>query len=63
MTIQCCKCHKVKLGSEWTRLPGVVQGAVSHTYCPVCLADTLKEVHAQQGTYANEVVRSVMASI
>ena len=48
MTIQCCRCKKVKAGKAWT-LPGHMDPAtVSHSYCPVCLEQTVDEMRAER---------------
>jgi hypothetical protein len=38
MTVQCCQCKKVRLQNYWDIPRKPVEGTVSHTYCPVCLA-------------------------
>lgn len=47
MTIQCCKCKKVRVGDEWVRPGGAPDGNTSHTYCPVCLKVTVLELRAE----------------
>jgi hypothetical protein len=47
MTIQCCRCKRVRNGEEWTP-PGVASlEAVSHTYCPTCLDESMAEMKAE----------------
>ena len=36
MTVQCCKCKKIRVGSRWVALYGPLLGEASHTYCPTC---------------------------
>jgi hypothetical protein len=48
MTIQCCKCKRIREGGGWME---VAEGAstpeqVSHGYCPVCAAAAFKEIRA-----------------
>ena len=40
MTRQCCKCRRVADGGEWILPAALEQDNVTHTYCPVCLAET-----------------------
>jgi len=40
MTVQCCKCKKVRLNREWIAPLAPPQGMVSHSYCPVCAEET-----------------------
>lgn len=42
MTIACCKCKRTREGGEWKRSPKV-DLAISHTYCPACLAAAMTE--------------------
>ena len=57
MTIQCCKCNKVRAGAEWM-LPGApLDESASHTYCPTCLSQCLTEMRAQRAR-ANQVKRA-----
>lgn len=44
MTVQCCKCKKVKSSRGWARPAGVLDGDVSHTYCPVCFKQARAEI-------------------
>lgn len=48
MTIQCCKCHKVKAGSEWTHPAVSANEPVSHSYCPDCFTQTRAEMRAER---------------
>lgn len=43
MTIQCCKCKRVRSGDKWQSHPETDPFA-SHTYCPVCLGDIRSEL-------------------
>ena len=44
MTIQCCKCFKIKSDNQWTPKNVMLGGEVSHTYCPECRDHTLAEI-------------------
>jgi|ADurb_H2B_03_Slu_FD_contig_21_2626392_length_376_multi_4_in_0_out_0_2 hypothetical protein len=46
MTIQCCKCHKVKSGDKWLKPNSrtLRTEMVTHTYCPSCFDETLHEI-------------------
>ena len=48
MTIQCCKCHKVKIADEWTPSAISHTDPVSHTYCPICFAEAQSAIRAEQ---------------
>ena len=47
MTVQCCKCHKVRVDDHWVDLPRPVRlsGQVSHGYCPKCAEEAFAEIH------------------
>jgi ribosomal protein L44E len=49
MTVQCCVCRKYRVKNSWKRAANV-EGDVSHTYCPVCKEQALKEI--ERGTKA-----------
>jgi len=44
MTIQCCKCKRVRADNLWAKAHDRMQDAVSHTYCPECLSDARAEI-------------------
>ena len=54
MTIQCCKCKKVRVGDEWVRPGGAPDANTSHTYCPVCLEATVLELRVQATDLASD---------
>lgn len=49
MTVQCCKCKKVRSSREWIRSEAPLPERVSHTYCPDCLSETLQEFRREAG--------------
>ena len=42
MTIQCCKCKKVRTEGGWNAGEKPAGDAVSHTYCPTCLGEAME---------------------
>jgi len=40
MTVQCCKCHRVRNQKGWEKpiKTNLIGEATSHTYCPSCYA-------------------------
>lgn len=44
--VQCCVCKKIRIiingKEEWVEMMAP-EGMISHTYCPVCYADFLKD--------------------
>jgi len=46
MTIQCCKCRRIREKGEWNRPPARLAGDISHTYCPACYDECLAEIDA-----------------
>jgi hypothetical protein len=44
MTVQCCKCKRVRAANEWSKPHEIMHDAVSHTYCPDCLSVTRAEI-------------------
>ena len=58
MTIQCCRCKRVRSGEEWT-LPGPAPSeTVSHTYCPVCLSESIDELKQERAGWARPSYRA-----
>ena len=47
MTVQCCKCKKVKYKTDWVAVAGTLSGGVSHGFCPACLEETRAEFTAE----------------
>ena len=48
MTVQCCRCSKVRMEGAWVSLSTGPSDSVSHTYCPVCLEDFVRQFRAEQ---------------
>jgi len=46
MVVQCCLCKRVRNGKLWAEpLPEeIVEGDISHGYCPACAAKAFLEV-------------------
>ena len=42
MTIQCCKCKRIREGHDWVAVDVLPEGEVSHGFCPPC-ADVMFE--------------------
>ncbi|MFH1743938.1 MAG: hypothetical protein ABIH23_33450 [bacterium] len=46
MIVQCCQCGKIEDGNKWS-LPSpelLKKGKISHTYCPDCCQQALKDI-------------------
>jgi len=39
MTVQCCKCNRVRMSGRLLPQPAAVKGPVTHGYCPECLLE------------------------
>jgi hypothetical protein len=52
MTVQCCKCKRLRVAGEWISPGGAVEGLVSHAYCPSCLDECRVEIFATQASHA-----------
>ncbi|MCC6154504.1 MAG: hypothetical protein IT367_12130 [Candidatus Hydrogenedentes bacterium] len=51
MTVQCCKCKRLRADGQWSApAPALLQGEVSHTYCPVCADHTYIELFSAQAS-------------
>ena len=44
MTVQCCKCKKIRVKDEWMRPSHSFEDELSHGYCPICLDEILVEM-------------------
>lgn len=54
MTLQCCKCRKLKEKDSWTHGELHTATEVSHTYCPACLTEALEEIRESR-TVSEEI--------
>jgi len=52
MTVRCCVCHKVREQGQWKDRPEERSDAVSHTYCPHCLGQSLEQMKTEGETLA-----------
>jgi hypothetical protein len=48
MTIQCCKCLRVREDKAWRPSPGLLLTSVNHTYCPSCFEAFAREIREYQ---------------
>jgi hypothetical protein len=62
MTVQCCKCKRVRVENEWTRPLSAPPDAVSHTYCPVCFEEARTEMLADVAQYKARALRVPVSS-
>jgi len=44
LAVQCCVCRKMRIGGKWEKIEPFEGEPVSHTYCPGCHAEFLKEI-------------------
>lgn len=49
MTVQCCKCKRVREDGRWHPILQTPGGDISHTYCPICLSECLAEIERMHG--------------
>lgn len=47
MTIQCCVCQRIKVEDTWKHRHVEHPQQVSHTYCPVCLEQSMKALYEE----------------
>lgn len=52
MTVQCCKCKRVRNGAAWVTAEPVLEGPVSHTYCPSCYLQSCLEFFSAEASRA-----------
>lgn len=50
MTVQCCKCKRVRIGEHWVAAAAHSLDDASHAYCPVCLHIALIEIFTFQAS-------------
>lgn len=64
MTVQCCKCKRVRVGDAWTFPQGRPDGPVSHSYCPSCADLFLIEIFSSQASRATgATIRSAAEAV
>ena len=61
MTIQCCKCHKVRVNDKWYTTHEHSHEAITHTYCPVCLDLANQEIRAEMARFRMEYTKPATA--
>jgi hypothetical protein len=44
MIVQCCVCKDVRTDDIWADPPSLIEGDISHTYCPDCLVVFQQEI-------------------
>ena len=53
MTIQCCKCRKIRGNRTWYHAYVFTNETVSFTYCPVCHEEVLADIdYEREGSNA-----------
>ncbi len=50
MTVQCCKCKRVRQGSSWVVCETLPEGPVSHTYCSKCYLESCLEFFSAEAS-------------
>lgn len=50
MTVQCCKCKKIRENGEWIHRPHGLGHNVSHGYCPGCFDESFGEMLSEMGS-------------
>ncbi|HRI88015.1 MAG TPA: hypothetical protein PLJ47_13900 [Candidatus Hydrogenedentes bacterium] len=56
MTVQCCKCKRIRFEAQWSAPAAtLLQGNVSHTYCPACADECHIELFSTQASRATAV--------
>ena len=56
MTVQCCKCKRVRETGRWSApLSTLLQGDVSHTYCPACADECYIEMFSTMAAKVTQV--------
>ena len=51
MTVQCCKCKRFREDGHWSApAAALLQGEVSHTYCPACADECFIELFSAQAS-------------
>ena len=50
MTVQCCKCKRIRLAGDWVPRTGAPEGPASHSYCPDCLLETNVEMFNERAS-------------
>lgn len=56
MTVQCCKCKKVQCRGTWVTGGGAMGEDVSHSYCPICVEETLEEIRMRQAVHGPDAI-------
>ena len=60
MTIQCCKCKRIRVDGQWFTSAEPLGSDVSHTYCPTCAELFLVEAFS---AFASDSSRSAASRL
>lgn len=52
MTVQCCKCKRVRDGDAWVGPEHAAEGPISHTYCSRCYTESCLEFFSEEASCA-----------
>lgn len=58
MTIQCCRCNKIRVDGKWSPTHEGLHSVVTHTYCPVCLDIANAEIRAELAHFPSRRVQA-----
>lgn len=50
MTVQCCKCKRIRVNGRWLPAASAAGCAVSHSYCPECLFEANVEMFNERAS-------------
>ncbi len=50
MTVQCCKCKRIRVGGCWLPESAALEAPASHSYCPECLFETSIEMFNERAS-------------
>jgi hypothetical protein len=50
MTVQCCKCKRIRVNGHWLPATSAKPGSTSHSYCPECLFEATVEMFNERAS-------------
>ena len=63
MTVQCCKCKRIRNGALWVAPDPAPEGPVSHTYCPSCYLESCLEFFSAEASRACSASAAALSQI
>ncbi len=68
MTVQCCKCKRIRQDGRWQPTSAATETPASHTYCPACLLEANVAIFNERASFsrvrhARDILKSLAVTL